>query len=168
MPTFIDAISVLDPARPFGAVREVLEPILQRREFSGSHEIGVLLNEADECDDEELIESSPAEALRRLGEHQSLGGLKLKFHGQRVTIFLHSLTDGTVTAITTSCLSRGYFNDGEFRTAFDSFVHQVHVSAGAKRTICDLELLSPGSFWREEAERLRAGKYDGEYRVDLR
>jgi hypothetical protein len=168
MPRLVSALSILPRSRRAAEVWHALGEVL--RSHGAAFEPGtlVILNDHEGRDPEPEDAQSEEEAVSRILDWPTLGGVSFGFTRQYVTIFTFGELLYQADAITVSTMSKAYLLDADFKTSFDRLVADVHRATNASRTISEYELLSPDSFWIDELERVRAGRFEGSYAVDLR
>jgi len=128
----------------------------------------VIFNDFNDVEKEPEIATSEADAIDRLTSWPGLGGTEYEFAGQGLSLFLLGTKAGHVDALSLSVPSSAYLVNDPFREAYDGLIADLHRSLKAKRTISGGSLLSPGSWWTNELDRVRHNTFEGKYAVDLR
>jgi hypothetical protein len=168
MATRQDTLIILPDAIPAPAL---LSRVRQRFGVMGvepSSEPLVIFNDFDGAEREPEIATSEADAIARLLSWPGLGGTEYEFADQSLSLFLLGTKVDRVDALSLSVPSSAYLLDERLREAYDLLVLDLHRSLRAKRTISGGNLLSPGSWWTKELERVRRDTFEGEYAMDLR
>jgi hypothetical protein len=164
MPGFIDALIVLPESRPASEVLPPVRAVLSAHGATFPDEAEAIVDDADA---EPVTVYSEAEAWNAILAHPRLGGTQYAFAGLLISVFL--LGDSQQTdAVSMSAADTRYTLDPQFREAYDRLIEALHRSLHALRTIADHEILSPGSRWSAEVERIRAGLPGNQYATDLR
>jgi hypothetical protein len=164
MPRFFDALVVLAEARP---ARHLVAELRAEFDAQGATFLpgsDVFFNDGHA---EPMSVQSEAEAWDAILAGPQLGGTKYAFSGQMVSVFLWG-TSGLIDAVTISVVNTRYVSNLSFHAAVDRLIEGVHRSLHALRTIADHEMLSPGSRWSAQVQRVRAGFLDGGHATDLR
>jgi hypothetical protein len=168
MPRFIDSLSTLEKPQKADDLVIILRRILTNHNMTISQDTAVIFNDFNDEEKEPEWISSEEDALSRILAWPALGGTSYNFAGQKLSIFLYGSTKHYVDVLATSIMATEYLADPKIKSAYDALVSDLHLRLGAVRTISDYELLSPNSLWREELYRVRAGRLEGKYAIDLR
>jgi hypothetical protein len=117
----------------------------------------VIFNEVD-CHERD---SEPADSLaiaeEMLANWPSSGGTQLLYRDQVLFLRLCGLNAHVVDAVSISIGSKHFFRDRGLRASFLGVVRDLHEKLGGLRTIVDVDLLVPGSRWREYVVEAREG-----------
>jgi hypothetical protein len=103
------------------------------------------------------------EAFEKILSWPGLGGAIYYSGRRRAPLFFNAGAPGFVDSITLS-----FAADAGETQPHQALIRELHLLAGAARTICGYELLSPASWVPDEVERVRRGVFAGSYSVDLR
>jgi hypothetical protein len=168
MATRRDTLIILPEAIP---AADLLSTLRQRFAVMGvepSSEPLVIFNDFGGAEREPEVVTSESDAIARLLSWPGLGGTDYELAGHGLSLFLFGTKAGHVDGLSLSVPSSAYLFDERLREAHDRLAADLHHSLNGKRTISGGNLLSPGSWWLSELERVRRNTFEGEYELDLR
>ena len=164
----MDALICLEPPQHVTGIVPVLSGQLESSISEPDPEVMIVFNDFDGVEQDPAFTNSVGDGLRVLAANPTLGGLQLPFLEHRLSVFLYGPGEFAVAALSFSLLGNGYSGDRIVRQGFDRLIRHLHRALDAKRTIADFDLMSPDSFWKEEAERVSKFVFAGAYSTDLR
>lgn len=169
MATRQDALVILPRPRPIAeiiasttacfaevGIKPVLRPMVVFNDIRG-----------EEREPEEA--ASWDDAMARVASWPGLGGTESEIGGgETLSLFFHGTEPGQVDAIGLSVRAKAYLLNQEVQSAYDRLTFDLHSLLGASRTIAGGDLLSPGTWWAQEVDRVRRDRYEGQYAIDHR
>ena len=168
MSTHLDCLVVFEEPSKADHVCLELKQVFEEHHLTFLPDSNVIFNDWNGQEKEPLVSPSEEAAISAILSWPALGGTEYVFAGHRLTIFLFGLEDYRVDAISISTIAGNYGNGETDKSGFDELIQAIHRLLKAKRTLVDYELLSPNSFWIQEVKRVRDGRLEGEYLMDLR
>jgi hypothetical protein len=168
MPRFVDSLSILAESREAEHAWRILSELFKAHQMTLAPGTCVIFNDHENLEREPEEVHSEGEALTHIINWPSLGGVEYGLAGHKVIVFTFGKGAHQVDVITVSTMVTPYMTRPKFKSRFDALVVDVHRALNASRTICDYEVLSPNSVWAEELARVRNGRFEGSYSVDLR
>jgi hypothetical protein len=168
MPSYVDSLVVFRQSENVAKVLMSISQLFSDAGLQFMPDTCVVFNNSDDNEREPVYVSSKEEAVKCIAAWPLLGGMEYYWGGRKIILFLQGLSEFSVDAVTISSMSSDYHNHPAIKAKYDEIVREVHDAFRAKRTISDIELLSPNSFWKQEVGRLIHNQFIGDYPIDLR
>jgi hypothetical protein len=149
MTSSVDALTILN--RGHNLQKIVRQSVKLLSDFGCHYENDtmVVFNEDDQLEREPEVADTMEQAELMLGSWPLSGGTEFMLRESKLVSFFYGFQEHTVDAISLSISSAYFFKDLASRANFISVITRFHAEMKPLRTIVDVDLLSPGSKWRE-------------------